>query len=90
MAGLTLTERVKASMSPRSLEQAANISPLRRLPAPEEVASTIVFLASAANTTVNGEIVLSSGGQTRETAIDLPADVAKAVVQRTLEALGGG
>src|SRR5450432_289443 len=62
MAGLTLTERVKASMSPRSLEQAANSSPLRRLPAPEEVASTIVFLASAANTTVNGEIVLSSGG----------------------------
>ncbi len=28
----------------------------------EEVASTIVFLASAANTTVNGEIILSSGG----------------------------
>jgi len=62
MAGLTLTERVKANMSPQSLEQAAASSPLRRLPAPEEVASTIVFLASAANTTVNGEIVLSSGG----------------------------
>ena len=62
MAGLTLTEGVKARMSPRSLEQAAKSSPLRRLPAPEEVASTIVFLASAANTTVNGEIVLSSGG----------------------------
>ncbi len=62
MAGLTLTERVKASISPRSLEEAAANSPLRRLPAPEEVASTIVFLASAANTTVNGEIVLSSGG----------------------------
>jgi 3-oxoacyl-[acyl-carrier protein] reductase len=62
MAGLTLTERVQASMSPRSIEQAADSSPLRRLPAPEEVASTIVFLASAANTTVNGEIVLSSGG----------------------------
>jgi 3-oxoacyl-[acyl-carrier protein] reductase len=62
MAGLTLTERVKASMSPRSLELAGNGSPLRRLPAPEEVASTIVFLASGANTTVNGEIVLSSGG----------------------------
>jgi 3-oxoacyl-[acyl-carrier protein] reductase len=62
MAGLTLTERVKASMSPQSLEQAGKGSPLRRLPAPEEVAPTIVFLASAANTTVNGEIVLSSGG----------------------------
>jgi 3-oxoacyl-[acyl-carrier protein] reductase len=62
MAGLTLTEGVKERMSPRSLEQAAQSSPLRRLPAPEEVASTIVFLASAANTTVNGEIVLSSGG----------------------------
>jgi hypothetical protein len=28
--------------------------------------------------------------QTRETALYLPADVAKAVVQRTLEALGAG
>jgi 3-oxoacyl-[acyl-carrier protein] reductase len=62
MAGLTLTERVKASMSLPSLEQAGKSSPLGRLPAPEEVAPTIVFLASAANTTVNGEIVLSSGG----------------------------
>jgi NAD(P)-dependent dehydrogenase (short-subunit alcohol dehydrogenase family) len=62
MAGLTLTERVEANMSPQLLERAANGSPLRRLPAPEEVASTIVFLASAANTTVNGEIILSSGG----------------------------
>jgi len=62
MAGLTLTERVKTSMSARLLKQAASSSPLRRLPAPEEVASTIVFLASAANTTINGEILLSSGG----------------------------
>lgn len=61
MADLTLTERAKANVPPQSLEQAARSSPLRRPPTPEEVARTIVFLASAANTTVHGEIVLSSG-----------------------------
>src|SRR5207249_495522 len=61
MAGFTLTERVRAL--PRAiLDQAAQASPIRRLPTPEEVASTIVFVASAANTTINGEILRSSGG----------------------------
>jgi 3-oxoacyl-[acyl-carrier protein] reductase len=62
MAGLTLTDRARATVPAEVLKQVASSSPLRRLPAPEEVATTIVFLASAANTTVNGEIVLSSGG----------------------------
>jgi 3-oxoacyl-[acyl-carrier protein] reductase len=62
MAGLTLTDHAKASLSAASLEQAASNSPLRRLPTPEEVARTIAFLVSAASTTVNGEIILSSGG----------------------------
>jgi 3-oxoacyl-[acyl-carrier protein] reductase len=62
MAGLTLTDRARATVPAEVLEQVARRSPLRRLPTPEEVARTIVFLASAANTTVNGEIILSSGG----------------------------
>jgi 3-oxoacyl-[acyl-carrier protein] reductase len=62
MAGLTLSERARVSVPPQVLEVVARSSPLRRLPTPEEVAKTSVFLASAANTTINGEIVLSSGG----------------------------
>jgi NAD(P)-dependent dehydrogenase (short-subunit alcohol dehydrogenase family) len=62
MAGLTLTDRAKANVPAHVLEHAARSSPLRRLPTPEEIATTIVFLASEANTTVNGEIILSSGG----------------------------
>jgi 3-oxoacyl-[acyl-carrier protein] reductase len=62
MAGLTLTEHARASVPAQSLEEAARHSPLRRLPTPDEVATTVVFLASGANTTVNGEIILSSGG----------------------------
>jgi 3-oxoacyl-[acyl-carrier protein] reductase len=62
MAGLTLTDHARAVVAPKVLQEVAESSPLRRIPEPEEVARTIVFLASAANTSVNGEIVLSSGG----------------------------
>jgi 3-oxoacyl-[acyl-carrier protein] reductase len=62
MAGLTLTESASANVPLQALEEAARSSPLRRLAEPEEVAKTIVFLASAANSTVNGEILLASGG----------------------------
>lgn len=62
MAGLTLTERVVDVVPAAMRDHVAEASPLKRLPGPEEVATTIAFLASAANTTVNGEILLSSGG----------------------------
>jgi 3-oxoacyl-[acyl-carrier protein] reductase len=62
MAGLTLTDHARELLPPAVLERAAESSPIRRLPGPEEVAATIAFLVSAANTTVNGEILLSSGG----------------------------
>jgi 3-oxoacyl-[acyl-carrier protein] reductase len=62
MAGLTLTDRAREVLPPALLERAAESSPIRRLPGPAEVAATIAFLVSAANTTVNGEILLSSGG----------------------------
>jgi 3-oxoacyl-[acyl-carrier protein] reductase len=62
MAGATLTEHLKAAVPSEILDQIKKTSPLKRIPSPEEVAVTIVFLASAANTTINGEIILSSGG----------------------------
>ena len=44
------------------VEQAAKVSPMRHVPTPEEVASVIVFVASAANATVNGEVIRANGG----------------------------
>ena len=61
MPGLTQTEAVLSSM-PQVVEQTAKVSPIRHVPTPEEVASVIVFVASAANTTVNGEVIRANGG----------------------------
>ncbi|HZS39790.1 MAG TPA: SDR family oxidoreductase [Polyangia bacterium] len=62
MAGFTLTERVRERFPAAQLDAQAAQAPLRRLPTPSEVASTVVFLASTANTIVTGEIVRASGG----------------------------
>jgi 3-oxoacyl-[acyl-carrier protein] reductase len=62
MAGFTLTERVRATVPAARLDEHAAQSPLRRLPTPADVATTVLFLASAANTIVTGEIIRSSGG----------------------------
>lgn len=66
MPGLTLTERIRARLEkhPDLRKQVEKTSPIRRLLPPEEVVPTIVFLASAANTAVTGEIVRASGGIT--------------------------
>jgi NAD(P)-dependent dehydrogenase (short-subunit alcohol dehydrogenase family) len=61
MPGLTLTEAVRHSM-PQAVEQAAKVSPIRHVPTSEEVAAVIVFVASAANTTINGEVIRVNGG----------------------------
>ena len=61
MPGLTLTEAVRSTMA-QAVEQAAKASPIRHVPSPEEVASIIVFVASAANTTINGEVIRANGG----------------------------
>jgi len=62
MPGLTLTERNRERIPAVMRDEVARSSPIRRLLAPEEVVPTIVFLASAANTAVIGEIVRASGG----------------------------
>jgi 3-oxoacyl-[acyl-carrier protein] reductase len=64
MPGLTLTERNAERLPAAVREQLARASPIRRLLPPEEVAPTIVFLCSAANAAVTGEVVRASGGIT--------------------------
>jgi 3-oxoacyl-[acyl-carrier protein] reductase len=61
MPGLTQTEMVLNSM-PQIIEQTTKVSPIRHVPTPEEVASVIVFVASGANTTINGEVIRANGG----------------------------
>ncbi|KYF93757.1 hypothetical protein BE20_08435 [Sorangium cellulosum] len=59
--GLTVTDRMSARASPDMLAQRGKAYPVGRLLRPEEVASTIVFLCSAANTAVTGEIMGTGG-----------------------------
>jgi len=62
MPGLTLTERNRERMPAAVRDEVARSSPIRRLLSPEEVVPTIVFLGSAANTAVTGEVIRASGG----------------------------
>ena len=62
MPGLTLTETNVERFSAADLEPIAAATPLRRLLRADEVAPTIVFLASAANNALTGELVRASGG----------------------------
>jgi 3-oxoacyl-[acyl-carrier protein] reductase len=62
MVGATLTDRV-ARLPAARLERLRRTLPTRRLPSPDDVAATIVFLSSAANRAITGEIVRSSGGR---------------------------
>jgi 3-oxoacyl-[acyl-carrier protein] reductase len=64
MPGLTLTERNAARLPDAVKTDIARTSPIRRLLPPEEVVPTIVFLCSAMNTAVTGEVIRASGGIT--------------------------
>ncbi|WNG16947.1 SDR family NAD(P)-dependent oxidoreductase [Cystobacter fuscus] len=61
--GLTLSDRMSAALPPNVQEQRGKAYAIGRLLQPEEVAPTIVFLCSSANTAVTGEIVRASGGR---------------------------
>ena len=63
MPGATLTERVNTYMSAEHLTRQAQLLPIRRVPTPEDVAATVVYLGSAANTVLTGEVVRASGGR---------------------------
>jgi len=62
MPGMTLTERAHKHLPESIREQVASQTPTGRLTTPEDVAATVVFLASAANGHINGEIVCVTGG----------------------------
>ncbi len=64
MPGLTLTETNIERIPSAELEALAAATPLGRLLRADELAATIVFLGSAANVAVTGEIVRVSGGAT--------------------------
>lgn len=55
--GLTLTERVRQTLPPEIADRFAGRVPSRRLSDPGDLAGLIVFLASAANRNVSGELV---------------------------------
>ncbi|WP_437927911.1 SDR family oxidoreductase [Sorangium sp. So ce291] len=61
--GLTVTDKMSAVISPEVMAQRGKAYPVGRLLRAEEVAPTIVFLCSAANTAVTGEIIRASGGR---------------------------
>jgi 3-oxoacyl-[acyl-carrier protein] reductase len=62
MPGATLTEQVQQNVAERTLARHAASLPIRRIPSPEEVAEVILFLGSARNTVVTGEVIRASGG----------------------------
>lgn len=60
--GFTLTERNLQNMPQHLRDLAAQQTPTGRLSTPEDVAPTIVFLGSAANSQITGVLVHTSGG----------------------------
>ena len=65
MPGATLSESVVESIAPIKLTLEAQRLAIRRVPVPDEVASLIAYLCSAANTAVTGEVIRASGGRRR-------------------------
>ncbi|HEX6518657.1 MAG TPA: SDR family oxidoreductase [Streptosporangiaceae bacterium] len=65
--GLTLTDRVREAVPPDVAARFAARTPSRRLSSPEDLAGLIVFLASAANRNVSGEL-LREGSATGRSA----------------------
>lgn len=61
--GITITERMAKHVTPELREKRAAGYPIKRLLDAAEVAPTVVFLCSALNTAVTGEIVRASGGR---------------------------
>lgn len=63
LPGLTLTERNLRDFPAEMLQKFSSSMPTRRLGTPEDVASLITFLGSAANSFVNGEMIRVTGGK---------------------------
>ena len=62
--GFTLTERVRSAPAARqAADTEAARTPTGRIGTPDDVASAVTYLASAANTHVNGQVLSVSGGR---------------------------
>jgi NAD(P)-dependent dehydrogenase (short-subunit alcohol dehydrogenase family) len=59
---MIMTDKMLASMPKETQERLAKSNPLRRLATPEDIARAVLFLGSAANTYINGEIITVGGG----------------------------
>jgi NAD(P)-dependent dehydrogenase (short-subunit alcohol dehydrogenase family) len=59
---LIMTERFKETLPQEAKDATARVNPLGGAPEAEDVARTILFLGSAWNTYVNGEIIAVDGG----------------------------
>lgn len=62
MPGFTVTERNLEAMPDEVRRSAALMTPTRKLSVPADAANLIVFLGSAANGNINGQLILSNGG----------------------------
>jgi 3-oxoacyl-[acyl-carrier protein] reductase len=61
--GLTTTERVQTLLPAPIRDDETSRTPTRRLSTPEDVAAAVLFLASAANGNISGEMVTVAGGR---------------------------
>ena len=66
--GFTATERNRERFDPERVDRVAALTPLRRLSGPDDVARLVAYLASAANTSVTGEVV-REGSSTARTSL---------------------
>jgi len=57
-----LTPAMRESMTPESQERMAKSIPVGRIATPDDVARVVLFLGSAWNTFVNGEVITVGGG----------------------------
>jgi 3-oxoacyl-[acyl-carrier protein] reductase len=62
MPGLTLSERVSKYVPAAARQRTVAATPIGRLLEPADIASVVVFLCSAANTAITGQVVRASGG----------------------------
>jgi 3-oxoacyl-[acyl-carrier protein] reductase len=60
--GFTLTELTERTLTPQDQERLSSSLPLRRFAQPEEIARTVLFLASDWNTYITGQNLVVDGG----------------------------